>query len=211
MVRVDCKGLPCPQPLIETRKAMRANEEGTEIEVCVDNATASRNVEGMLADYGVAIVFETKGDLYVGRFINPKIEENMLEAMKAEYLESCTKKNNSTFFERPTILCISNVFGVGDDTLGALLMKGFLSTIVEEWGRLLPREILFLNSGVKLCLKDSGAIDTLRNLESRGTELLICGTCVDFYKIRELLAVGSITNMQKISSRIASANKLIRL
>lgn len=206
MVKVDCKGLPCPQPLIATRKAMRENSVGTEIEVCVDNETARGNLTQMLADFGVSISFETRGGLFIGRFINPEVKE---EAATLPAIDNMACPTTGVTTQQPTLLCATNVLGVGDDTLGAILMKGFLSTLAEWTPR--PKEILFLNEGVKLCTKESGALDTLKALEASGVELLICGTCVDFYKIREQIAVGTITNMQRISQSIAQTSKLVRL
>lgn len=206
MVKVDCKGLPCPQPLIATRKAMRENAVGTEIEISVDNETARGNVTQMLADFGVSISFETRDGLFIGRFINPEVKE---EAVTLPAIDNMACPTTGVTAQQPTLLCATNVLGVGDDTLGAILMKGFLSTLAEWTPR--PKEILFLNAGVKLCTKESGALDTLKALEASGVELLICGTCVDFYKIREQIAVGTITNMQRISQSIASASRLVRL
>lgn len=206
MVKVDCKGLPCPQPLIATRKAMRENAVGTEIEISVDNETARGNVTQMLADFGVTIAFEMHNGLFVGRFTNPEVKE---EASALPAIEEVTCPTTGTTMQQPTLLCATNVLGVGDDILGTILMKGFLSTLAEWTPR--PKEILFLNAGVKLCTKESGALDTLKALEASGVELLICGTCVDFYKIREQIAVGTITNMQRISQSIAQTSKLVRL
>ena len=206
MVKVDCKGLPCPQPLIATRKAMRENAVGTEIEISVDNETARGNVTQMLADFGVSISFETRDGLFIGRFINPEVKE---EAATLPAIDNMACPTTGVTAQQPTLLCATNVLGVGDDTLGAILMKGFLSTLAEWTPR--PKEILFLNAGVKLCTKESGALDTLKALEASGVELLICGPCVDFYKIREQIAVGTITNMQRISQSIAQTSKLVRL
>lgn len=206
MVKVDCKGLPCPQPLIATRKAMRENAVGTEIEISVDNETARGNVTQMLADFGVTIAFEMHNGLFVGRFINPEVKE---ETATLPAIDNMACPTTGVTAQQPTLLCATNVLGVGDDTLGAILMKGFLSTLAEWDPR--PKEILFLNAGVKLCTKDSGALETLKTLEASGVELLICGTCIDFYKIREQIAIGTVTNMQRISQSIASASKLVRL
>ena len=37
-----------------------------------------------------------------------------------------------------------------------------------------------------------------------------CGTCLDFYKLKETLAVGSITNMYAIAETLAAAGKVIK-
>lgn len=206
MVKVDCKGLACPQPLIAVRKAMRESAVGVEIEVVVDNNTARNNVTQMLADFGVKIEFvSTSEGLFVARFANPEVEEEV----SLQEIDAITCPTTSEVGGSPVLLCATEFLGVGDDTLGAILMKGFLSTL-SAW-KPLPKAILFLNSGVRLCLQDSGALETLKELERLGVALLICGTCVDFYHVREQIAVGTITNMQRISESLSTAQKIVRL
>jgi len=43
-----------------------------------------------------------------------------------------------------------------------------------------------------------------------GVELLVCGTCLDFYKVRERLAVGQVSNMFTILETQMQAGRLIR-
>lgn len=206
MVIVNCEGLPCPQPLIATRKAMRENPVGTEICVIVDNATARHNVTQMLATYDVAISFTEQGGLFRGTFTNPEVLGDVLSPSLDAQVHCETFVEPSA---QVVVLCATDVLGQGDEKLGNILMKGFLSTLAE-W-ETLPQEILFLNAGVRLCLRDSGALETLKALDAKGVGLHICGTCVDFYGVREQVAVGSITNMQYISEALAKATKVIRL
>ena len=46
--------------------------------------------------------------------------------------------------------------------------------------------------------------------ERQGVEIRTCGTCLDFYKLKETLAVGSITNMYAIAETLAAAGKVIK-
>lgn len=202
MVEVDCRGMVCPQPIIATRKAMREQKEGTEISVLLDNRTSYQNVQTLLTGFGCTLETQEADGAFRVTFHNPHLAEELLAPSQDP--TTCP-----TSGEGATLLCATNVLGEGDATLGAILMKGFLSTLVE-WTPI-PRSILFLNSGVKLCLKDSGALETLKALEAKGTELIICGTCVDYYKVRELVSVGTIGNMQTISERLAKATKVVRL
>ena len=47
-------------------------------------------------------------------------------------------------------------------------------------------------------------------MEAQGVEIRTCGTCLDFYKLKETLAVGSITNMYAIAETLAAAGKVIK-
>ncbi len=97
--------------------------------------------------------------------------------------------------------------GRGDDQLGQMLMKAFLSNVaaVEP----LPSHIVFMNSGVRLATEGSGVLDILRGLEQRKVRLLVCGTCLDYFGLKEKLAVGSVTNQNEAVSIFTAASKVI--
>jgi intracellular sulfur oxidation DsrE/DsrF family protein len=69
---------------------------------------------------------------------------------------------------------------------------------------------MFYNNGVKLTTKSSPDIDNLRDLEKMGVELLLCGTCVNFYSLQSEVGVGSISNMFVMTEIMASAVKVIK-
>ena len=111
--------------------------------------------------------------------------------------------------EPGTVLVIfSDTMGNGDDTLGRMLLKGFLYAMVEQ--RLLPETILFYNSGVFLTTEGSGALDDLRELERRGVKILSCGTCLNHFGLFDRLQVGAVTNMYEIALHLTEARKVIR-
>ena len=47
-------------------------------------------------------------------------------------------------------------------------------------------------------------------LDSVGVEIVNCGTCLDFFKLKDDLKVGSITNMYDIVERMEKAEKVIK-
>jgi len=108
-----------------------------------------------------------------------------------------------------TIFFGSDRIGAGDDALGEVLMRSAVKTL----GALdpLPNTLLFMNAGVRLCCEGSDALDALRELESLGLEVLCCGTCLDWFHLKDELAVGRPSNMLEILSRQNSAQNLIRL
>lgn len=56
MVTVDCLGLNCPIPVVNTKKALKTNPEG--LDVLVDNVAAKENVSrfGEKMGYTVGVV-----------------------------------------------------------------------------------------------------------------------------------------------------------
>ncbi len=91
------------------------------------------------------------------------------------------------------ILIQSEGLGRGDDELGALLMSNFLRLLAESPDK--PATVAFWNAGVKLACEGSWALAHLKKLEERGVEMLACGTCLDFFELKDKLAVGRPTTM----------------
>lgn len=83
---------------------------------------------------------------------------------------------------------------IGEGELGSMLIKGFLNTMLEQ--NTLPKEIICVNSAVLLTTKDEEDDITkiLKAIESKGVKIYSCGTCLDFYNIREDLKVGVAGN-----------------
>jgi selenium metabolism protein YedF len=107
------------------------------------------------------------------------------------------------------VLITSDRLGTGSDELGALLMKSFLNSLWDS--ELRPEQILFMNDGVRLTVEGSEVLDALALLEEAGVTLLSCGTCLDYYNLREELKAGSVTNMKATVAALMNAEKVIRI
>ena len=73
----------------------------------------------------------------------------------------------------------------------------------------LPATIVFLNSGVKLAVKESPVLEDVQTLESRGVEILVCGTCLNHFELIEQLGAGIVSNMYSITEALMAAGKVI--
>lgn len=196
-VKIDARGLACPKPVIETKKALEGLKEGNIITV-VDNAIARDNVsklaKSLMLDYTIT---EVDGNYQISIF-------------KGEYsnqAEDMVQKRPD--LANTVILVGSDVMGTGDDVLGAVLIKGYFYTLTEY--EPFPKAILFVNSGVRLTVEGSPVIEYLKKLMEMGTEILSCGTCLDYYHLKDQLAVGGITNMYTIVETMQEANNTIRI
>jgi len=105
-----------------------------------------------------------------------------------------------------TVFLSSRTIGRGDDELGALLMRGFLYTLTES--ETVPQRVLLMNSGVTLAAEGSEHLENLRRLVDLGVEILACGTCLEFYKLTDQLAVGRVSNMQEIAEFLLQGKAL---
>ncbi len=187
---IDARGLACPQPVIATKKALDAIAAGV-VTTLVDNAAAKENVMKFATASGCGVSVEEAGGHYRIRITKdgPAPAEEAAPA-------ACMPAGNTVY------LITQNTLGHGSAELGAILMKSFLFTVLES--EPLPRAILFVNSGVHLAVEGSPALDTIAVLAGRGVNVLSCGTCLDFYNLKDKLAVGGVTNMYTIVAELAA-------
>jgi selenium metabolism protein YedF len=109
-----------------------------------------------------------------------------------------------------TVMLIgSDRLGDGPEELGRLLMKNFIITLLDLPEP--PDRMLFLNTGVLLTAEGSEVIEALEALGNRGVEVLSCGVCLDYFKKKESLAAGAVTNMFTIAESLLTARSVVRL
>jgi len=110
----------------------------------------------------------------------------------------------------PTVVVFpSDRMGTGDDALGDILVRAFLHTLGEISPR--PDAMIFFNGGVKLATDGSEVIEDLRALEKAGARILVCGTCLDFFGLKDKLRAGMISNMYDIAETMLSAGRIVRI
>lgn len=110
---------------------------------------------------------------------------------------------------RIVLVVASESMGRGDDDLGRVLMRNHLHVLTEVEPR--PDMMVFLNSGVKLATEGSPALEDLQALEQAGATLLLCGTCLAHFELKDKVAVGEVSNMFAISETLLRAAKVITL
>lgn len=98
--------------------------------------------------------------------------------------------------------------GRGNDELGEVLMRNFIFTLSEVTP--LPHKILCVNSGVKLTCNGSKVLEALQQLEQQGVEIASCGLCLEFFDLKEQLAVGVVSNMLETIEAMNEADKIIQ-
>ena len=101
--------------------------------------------------------------------------------------------------------------GMGDapDELQKTLAKKFLGLLLE--GKKIPALILFYTEGVRLACKGSNVLDELRALETAGVKLILCQTCLKYFKLTDEVEVGIVGGMGDIIEGMNRAVKVISL
>ena len=51
----------------------------------------------------------------------------------------------------------------------------------------------------------------MKRLEESGTEVLVCGTCLDYYGLKEALKAGTVSNIYEIQGKLIGAGLLVSL
>ena len=198
MKTIDCRGQACPAPVIATKKALE--ESDTEIRILVDDGAPRENVGRFVRNRGYQVIETAEAGGW-------SLQVTGSAAVAAEE----TAHNNvpaSASGDR-VLLVTSDRLGDGPEELGGLLMKNFIFTLLETQQQ--PDRILFLNSGVLLATEGAETVEALKQLEDRGVELLACGVCLDYFKKKDQLAVGQVTNMFSTAEHLLTASSVIKL
>ena len=99
--------------------------------------------------------------------------------------------------------------GSAPSELQTVLIINFFRTLLKE--NQIPGTIFFYADGVKLNIKVSVIEDLLIELETRGTSMITCTTCLNFYNVLDELASGKKGGMPDLMRLIASSDKVITL
>ena len=198
---VNAMGDVCPVPLVKAKNAIAELPGSGKVEVLVDNEIAVQNLEKMAQQkgYGFLVKEEKEKEYHVELTVSEKEQDETEE--ETVCLVPAAKKTK-------LVVLSSDHMGEGAEELGKILMKSFLYALTQQDE--LPDTILCYNGGAKLTCEGSESLEDLKDLASRGVEILTCGTCLNFYGITEKLQVGSVSNMYDIVERMSSADRVIK-
>jgi len=201
METVDARGLACPEPVIRAKKAIAANRL---VLVIVDNEMAMENVKRLGAKVECRVEVEKKpdGTYHIG--LEKTAGEVPLTDEEAASLCAAAPGGGGPF----VIALSDSRMGRGSDELGGVLMRAFLHTVAQQEVR--PDVMIFYNAGVQLTVQDSPVLDDLLSLAGAGVEMLVCGTCVNYFDLGRDVAVGTISNMYDIASAMSRAGRLVK-
>ncbi len=193
---LDCRGLACPNPVLRTKEIIdRGNI--ARLSILVDNSAAKENVSRFLSRAGYEV--SISGDEGNFRVTGMKEETAACEVME----EPGALKQESKI----AVLVGTDSMGKGDEMLGRKLIINFIATL-KEMGPELWRLIL-LNGGVKLTVEGSECLAALTALEKDGVQVLVCGTCLNYFGLLEKKLAGETTNMLDIVTAMQLADKVI--
>jgi selenium metabolism protein YedF len=198
MKTIDCRGLACPQPVLTAKDALDRMDAG-QVKVVVDNEAAVGNVTRFAKSQGCQVEARGRDDEY--ELIITKgapSDEGGAEAVSAAA---------DSDQPRLVVKVSSRHMGSGSDELGRVLMTAFIKSLADATIR--PAAVVFYNSGAYLTCQGSDLVEAIEGLASSGVQILTCGTCLDFFQIKDRLAVGSISNMYEIVETLSGADRVV--
>ncbi|MCF7919463.1 MAG: sulfurtransferase-like selenium metabolism protein YedF [Candidatus Cloacimonetes bacterium] len=196
---IDARKMDCPKPVLLTKKALEAGGF-SQLEILVDNKAARDNVISFLEkkESPASRIIDNDGDftIYLDNVKplpgNPQTDIEQLHPLSGK-----------------TVFISSESIGDGSEELGKKLMKAFTFSLNEL--QVKPQCLLFMNAGVKLCIEKADTLANLKKLAEYGTEILVCGTCLDYFGISNKLAVGKISNMYDIATHLLTDKGVIKI
>ena len=199
---IDCKGMACPLPVVNAKKAAEELNTGDMLTVLVDNEIAVQNLTRLAEHKGFGVSAEKRAEKEYAVIMT--ISGAVTEETKEETVTCAMDSRRKGML----VVLSGSEMGTGDPKLGKNLMKAFVFALTKQ--DQLPDTILCYNTGASLTCEGADTLEDLKLLESEGVTILTCGTCLDFYGLKEKLAVGGVTNMYDIVERMERAAQIIK-
>ena len=198
---IDCRGMACPLPVVNAKKAAEALQAGDTLTVLVDNEIAVQNLQRYAANCG----HTASGEKTAEQAFAVTIGICQTAAEPTAQVPACIPDARA---KGMLVVLSANTMGSGDPKLGTALMKAFVFALTKQ--DRLPETILCYNTGAYLTCEGADTLEDLKSLEAEGVTILTCGTCLDFYGLKEQLAVGGVTNMYDIVERMERAGSILK-
>lgn len=202
---VDARGMACPLPVVNAKKAAEDMTTGDVLTVIVDNEIAVQNLQRFATHKGFGVAAEKKAEKEYTVTMN--VVQTQQSGVVAEQEEEVVC-HTDMIKKGMTVVLSGDVMGTGDEILGKNLMKAFVFALTKQDH--LPETLLCYNKGAFLSCEDADTLADLKVLEAEGVNILTCGTCLDFYGIKGKLAVGTVTNMYEIVEKMEQSRTIIK-
>ncbi|MSN95866.1 sulfurtransferase-like selenium metabolism protein YedF [Campylobacter sp. FMV-PI01] len=194
-MKVDCRNLECPEPIIKVKDAIKSAKIGQDLEVVVNSLAPKENISRFLKSNDFEFSVEQDEDLTIFRLVKN-------HNLKDENVENYQCQINSK-----VIYLNEDRAGSGD--VGVNLLGKFLGAVLNLENK--PKMIICVNNAVFMTANRSHPnYAILKNLEENGIEIYSCGSCLEAYKIVDKLSIGKITNAYDIMD-IFSKYEVIKL
>ena len=198
MSEIDLRGLACPEPVLRTKKILD-QKSTSPIAILVDTDVTVKNLERLSVANKAQILESKKMGNHYRVLIAPSSNKDVVKEEKKD----STKVGPVVFISKDSF---GNASAPEDHTFSNHLLNVFLQSLIATGHKV--DAILMANSGVKI-MADPAFKDILEKFEQVGTNVFVCGLCVDYYKIKEHVPSEKITNMFAICEYLMTAERVI--
>lgn len=187
---LDARGQRCPMPVILAKRALDGGAEA--LTVLADDHAAVENLTRLAESRGLTAQSAAEGDHFV---------------IQISGGDGCTLEPEVRT-GAGTYLIGKDHVGEGDEALGRTLMEMFLYTLTQA--ETPPACLIFLNGGVRIPAGEEGkTVECLKELAAGGCEIMVCGTCLNYYGLTERLKVGRVSNMYDIVEKMQGSERVV--
>lgn len=212
-MQIDARNLACPRPVVLALEALPKLAAGESLEVLVNDEVAPANLTRLAAEKDCEVMTADHGD-HVSVMLTPRSPAAATDGVSgpvpaAAAAGVCPVPEVPAPAQGSVVLVGADSLGRGSEELGHKLLGGLIYAFAHQDP--LPKAMVFFNGGARLTCEGSESLEDVRDLESKGCEILTCGTCLDFYGIRDQLGVGGVTNLYRIAEIMATEPNVVSL
>ncbi|MCL2816952.1 MAG: sulfurtransferase-like selenium metabolism protein YedF [Clostridiales bacterium] len=196
---IDARGMECPMPVIATKKAL-ADLDCGKLVALVDSEEARDNILRLAANLNLSATVQRQAGDFSVEINKPSPEKRPFPSLEVTAGPAVADW---------VLLVTGETIGRGSEELGRVLIKTFFYALLSE--DFPPAALVFMNGGVRLTCQGSPVLEHILALQARGSKVVSCGTCLDYFKLKNQLCAGSISNMYDITQTMAQTPKLVTL
>ena len=183
-MQIDCRNLACPEPVIKTKNALEGLKNGEKLEILVNSIAPKENISRFLRNQNVEFSVEQNGA--ETKITAVKGESKLELANFDEFVCEITPK------AKKTALYLNEEYA-GSGNVGVSLLAKFLGALLQVDNK--PEYVLCVNNAVKMTTNRAHpSFKPLKDLEAAGVKILICGSCLEAYKLVSDLSIGEMSN-----------------
>lgn len=191
-MKIDCRNLECPAPLIKTKEALESLKIGESLEILVNSIPPRENIKRFLNTNELSCEISEKNGETLIKTIKTK---NLISTSTDGYnCEISPQKRKKVIF--------LNEDRTGSGEVGKNLLSKFLGAILNLDNK--PVAIICVNNAVFMTTDRSHvSYQVLKKLEENGIKIYSCGSCLEAYKLVDKLSIGEITNAYEIMQMLS--------
>lgn len=198
---IDTRGQTRINPLVMAKDVLKTLSADDKLNVVVDNIVSAQDLEEMAQQMNLPSQKIQQGTDYV---VSLFVKKSFFVPQHDEIKKDEPLKLKNSFI----VVIGSDSMGQGSGELGGSLIKSFIYALTRLED--VPAKIIMYNSGVKLAVKGSEVLDDLKRLQNMGVEINVSDMSLDFYKLKDELAVGKTATMNDIVKMQAEARKIVK-